>query len=211
MVNMIQLMKKQIFPERLECLFECPELTEENIGELIQTSGGTWRAEDGWLVGENRECSAAMAWLRGEYFGDVLVEFDASTMLPATHDINVTWHGSRDADGCRDIGYVMGVEGFWDRLVGFEKSPKYDLLAQTALFSFEPGRIYHITVGNIGRHLFLAIDGKLALSVYDPDPIDSSAHGLVGFEAFCTRVRYGNIKVKRLEWVDDWKTYTPEF
>ena len=28
--------------------------------------------------------------------GDVLVEFDAATILPATRDINVTWHGSWD-------------------------------------------------------------------------------------------------------------------
>lgn len=208
---MIQLMKKKLYPERMESLFECPALTEENIGEYIECSGGNWYAEDGWLVGENRECSAAMAWLRGEYTGDVLIEFDAASVLPATHDINVTWHGSRGPDGGRDVGYVMGVEGFWDRLVGFEKSPEYKFLVQTALFDFEPGRIYHITVGNIGRNLFLAIDGRLALSVSDPDPIDVDAFGLVGFEAFCTKVKYGNIKVKRLEWVDDWKTYTPEF
>ena len=52
---------------------------------------------------------------------------------------------------------------------------------------------------------------RLALSVTDPTPIDDTRYGKVGFEAFCTKVKYRNLRIKKLEYVDDWKTYTPEF
>lgn len=209
---MIQLMKKKLFPERMESLYECDRFTDEVIERDFEIHGGRWYAEDGWVVGENRECSAAMIMTRGEYVGDVLVEFDAATVAPATHDINVTWHGSWDYDkNARGMGYVMGVEGFWEGFIGFERSPDYSLLAMTDLFDFTPGEVYHITVGNIGSTLFMAINDRLALSVTDPAPIDVAKYGNVGFEAFCTKVKYRNLKIKKLEYVDDWKTYTPEF
>ena len=209
---MIQLMKKKLFPERMESLYECDRFTDEVIERDFEIHGGRWYAEDGWVVGENRECSAAMIMTRGEYVGDVLVEFDAATVAPATHDINVTWHVSWDYDkNARGMGYVMGVEGFWEGFIGFERSPDYSLLAMTDLFDFTPGEVYHITVGNIGSTLFMAINDRLALSVTDPAPIDIAKYGNVGFEAFCTKVKYRNLKIKKLEYVDDWKTYTPEF
>ena len=92
-----------------------------------------------------------------------------------------------------------------------------DIIGLKALFimidlsDFKPGEVYHTTVGNIGNTLFLAINDRLALSVTDPDPIDVNKYGKVGFEAFCTRVKYRNLKIKKLRYTDDWKTYTPEF
>ena len=105
----------------------------------------------------------------------------------------------------------MGVEGAREGFIGFERSPDYSLLAMTDLFDFTPGEVYHVTVGNIGSTLFMAINDRLALSVTDPAPIDVAKYGNVGFEAFCTKVKYRNLKIKKLEYVDDWKTYTPEF
>jgi hypothetical protein len=209
---MIQLMKKKLFPEEMETLFECLEFTDENIPEIFDIKDGRWYAEDGWLVGENRKCSDAMALTWAEYFGDVFIEFDASTVLPATRDINVTWHGSwNEEKNTRHMGYVFGIEGFWEGHVGFEKSPEYNFLVQTNLLDFHPGETYHVAVGNIGGTVFLAVNDVLALEIHDPDPIDINKYGRVGLEAFCTRVRFKNLKIKRLTYVDDWKTYQPEF
>ena len=209
---MIQLMRKQIEPETMEILYDRP-FTPESLAEDFEVKGGKWYVdEDGWLIGENRESSAAMVMSKGEYFGDVLVEFDASTVLPATRDINVTWHGSWDEEkNRRGTAYVAGVQGWWEGLVGFEKSPTYDLYVVTKLFQFVPGQTYHITVGNIGANLFIAIDGVLALEIHDPDPIDLMKHGRIGFEAYCTRVKYKNVKVRKLTWLDTGKPYVPEF
>lgn len=209
---MIQLMKKRIYPETMEILYDRP-FTPESLTEDFEVKGGQWYVnEEGWLVGENRENSAAMVMSKGEYFGDVLVEFDAATVLPATRDINVTWHGSWDETlNRRDVAYVAGIQGWWQGMVGFEKSPKYDLLCQTKLLDFVPGKVYHMTVGNIGNDLFIVIDGVVALEIHDPDPIDFDQYGRIGFEAYCTRVKYRDVKIKRVTYEDTAKPYDPEF
>lgn len=209
---MIQLMKKRMFPEEMEVLYDRP-FTPESLAEDFEVKGGEWYVdEEGWLIGANRENSAAMVMSKGEYFGDVLVEFDAATVLPATRDINVTWHGSWDEElNRRDVAYVAGIQGWWQGMVGFEKSPKYDLLCQTKLFDFEPGKVYHMTVGNIGSDLFVVIDGVVALEINDPDPIDFEKYGRIGLEAYCTKVKYSNLKVKRVTWENTAKPYDPEF
>lgn len=209
---MIQLIKSRIDPAGLEVLYDRP-FTPASLEEDFEIKGGRWQVDpEGWLIGENRENSAAMVMSKADYFGDVLVEFDAATVLPATRDINVTWHGSWDEErNCRGTAYVAGIQGWWEGMVGFEKSPKYDLLVQTKLFPFVPGQIYHMTVGNIGNDLFVAIDGVLALEIHDPDPIDFYRFGRVGFEAYCTRVKYRNLQIKRAVAVSTAKPYDPEF
>ena len=210
---MIQLMKTQLFPEQMDVLYRAETFTQARVDADFEVKGGKWYVdEEGWLVGENRENSAAMIMSKGEYFGDVLVEFDAATVMPATRDINVTWHGEWDEENNRrGVAYVVGVEGWYQGMVGFEKSPTYDLVVNTKLFPFEPGRVYHITAGNLGNVIFLAVDGVVALEIRDPQPIDIMKYGRIGFEAFCTRVKYRNLTVRRAVGVDNFKPYDPEF
>ena len=209
---MIQLIRSQLFPEEMEILYR-RDFTPATLAEDFEIKGGRWYVNDeGWLVGENRENSAAMVMSKGEYFGDVLVEFDAATVLPATRDINVTWHGEWDeVNNCRGVAYVAGIEGWWQGMVGFEKSPVGDYFVNTKLLDFVPGRVYHLTVGNIGSDIFVAVDGVLALEIRDPQPIDYMKYGRIGFEAYCTRVKYKNLTVRRAVAVDCFKPYEPEF
>ena len=209
---MLQLMKKRLYPENMETLFSAEEFTEEIVRDSFDIKDGKWYVEDGWLVGENRNCTADMIVTKDKFFGDILVEFDAATVLPSTRDINVTIHGSWDEEkNCRGVGYVFGLEGFWEGYVGFERSPDYNFLVLTDLLNFTPGDTYHITVGNMANTFFLFVDGRLAFQITDPTPYDVNEHGLVGFEAFCTRVKYKNLSIKRLVAEDDWKTYRVEF
>lgn len=209
---MLQLMKKRLYPENMETLFSAEEFTEDIVRDSFDIKGGKWYVEDGWLVGENRNCTADMIVTKDKFFGDILVEFDAATVLPSTRDINVTIHGSwNEEKNCRGVGYVFGLEGFWEGYVGFERSPDYNFLVLTDLLNFTPGETYHITVGNMANTFFLFVDGRLAFQITDPTPYDVNEHGLVGFEAFCTRVKYRNLSIKRLVAEDDWKTYQVEF
>ena len=205
-------MSRTIYEDRLEVLYNRP-LTNESLPNDFEIKGGIWHVdEDGWLIGENRECSAAMVLSKAEYFGDILVEFDAATVLPATRDINVTFHGSwNEEKNSRDIAYVFGIEGWWKGYVGFERSPDYRFVANTKLFDFTPGKQYHVAVGNISNDLFIFVNGVLALEIRDPAPIDINKYGRIGFEAFCTRVKYRNIKVKRIESEYSKPGYIPEF
>jgi len=209
---MLQLMCMQLFPEKMEVLYDRP-FSPEMLAEDFEIRDGSWHVdEDGWLIGENRKNSAAMVISKGEYFGDVLIEFDAATVLPATRDINVSWHMSwNEEKNARGTAYVMGLQGWYDGYVGFEKSPEYRFVANTKLLDFVPGKVYHIAVGNIGNRVFITVDGVTALEIRDPDPIDLMKHGRVGFEAFCTRVKYRNLTIRRAVAVDNFKPYDPEW
>ena len=196
----------------MELLYSA-NFTPELLKQDFEIKGGKWYVDnEGWLIGENRENYAAMVMSKAEYFGDVLLEFDAATVLPATRDINVTWHGEWDEEkNARGIAYVAGLEGWWHGMVGFEKSPVSNYFVNTKLLNFVPGKTYHMTVGNIGRDIFIAVDNVMALELYDPDPIDIMKYGKIGFEAYCTRVKYRNLKIKRAVAVDCFKPYDPEF
>ena len=210
--TMIKLRRKAIYPEKLEVLYDTP-FTKESLDRDFDIKDGNWYVDDeGWLVGSNPKSSAAMVMTKGDYFGDILVEVDAATVLPATRDINITIHGSwNEEKNTREQGYVYGLEGWWEGFVGFEQSPKYDLVVNSKLLDFKPGKVYHLEIGNIGHDTFFAVDGVVALNVTSPNPIDVEKFGKVGFEAFCTKVKYKNFKIKRLVAEDKWTPYVPEF
>jgi len=209
---MIQLMKKQVFPETLEVLYDRP-FSKESLEEDFEIKGGKWYVdEEGWLVGENRENCAGMVISKADYFGPILMEADCATILPNDHDINVMWHGSWNEEiNRRHVAYVAGIQGWWDGKVGFERSPEYTFTAGTQLFPFEPGKQYHFTVGDWKGHIFVCIDGKLVLEITDPNPIDDSHYGKIGFEAYCSLLKFKNVKVKRLAFTPDAKKYEPKW
>lgn len=209
---MVKLRKHAIYPEKLDVLYD-RAFTKESLSEDFEIKDGNWYVDDeGWLVGSNPNSSAAMVMSKADYLGDVFIEVDAATVLPATRDINVTFHGSwNDEKNTRDQGYVYGLEGWWEGFVGFEQSPKYDLVVNSKLLDFKPGKIYHLEIGNIGNDTFFAVDGVVALNVRSQNPIDIEKFGKVGFEAYCTKVKYKNLKIKRLVAESEWKQYEPEF
>jgi len=87
----------------------------------------------------------------------------------------------------------------------------HKLNALTPLFRFEPGRIYHIQGGSIDGHCFVFVDGRLAIELTDPDPIDSSRYVKIGFEAYCSHIQIRNVKIWRLAWEAVEASYIPEF
>ena len=106
---------------------------------------------------------------------------------------------------------MAGLAGWWEGKVGFEKSPEYKLNAATPLLPFEPGRVYRLQVGSVDGHVFVFIDGRLVLEVTDPDPIDTTLHGLVGFEAYARHIQVRRVSVRRIAWEDRPFSYAPEF
>lgn len=173
---------------------------------------GEWFVEDGWICGRNPLNSPGMIVSRADFRGNVLVDFEARTVLPSTHDIDFMWNGSWDeVENRRDVAYVFGLAGWWEGKVGFEKSPDYKLVAGTPLFDFEPGRTYHLQGGSIDGHCFLFVDGRLLLEVTDPDPIDNQRYAKVGFEAYASSIQIRNIQVRQLVWEPRTQHYSPEF
>lgn len=207
----MRLLKKELLLDQCPVLWQKP-LTTGVLASDFDVRGGSWHVEDGWLYGENRDNSPGMIISREDFFGDVLLEFRANTVSPCTHDINAMWNGSWNYEtNTRHIAYVGGLEGWWHGKVGFEKSPDYQLNAANPLFSFTPGQEYFIQMGSIHGHVFLLIDGALALEVTDPDPIDTSKYGRFGFEAYCAKLRIRDICLRRAVWRPVEERYEPEF
>lgn len=207
----LTIMRRQIDIERSEVLYDAP-FRPETLERDWRVRSGEWHLEGEWLDGKHPENSPGMIVSRADYFGDVMLEFDARTVAPSTHDINFMWNGSWDETlDRRDVAYVAGLQGWWEGKVGIEKSPQYLLNAGTPLFPFEPGRTYCILGGSIAGHCFICVDGRLAIEVTDPDPIPSDRYGKVGFEAYCSHIQVRNLVIRRIAWTPLTLAYRPEF
>lgn len=207
----MRLLKKELDLEGCETLYH-RAFSEQMLREDFEVRAGRWWVEDGWLVGQNRDNFAAMIISKADYFGNVMLDFKACTVLPCTHDINVMWNGGwNEQTNTRDIAYVAGLQGWWHGKVGIEKSPEYKLNAANPLFAFTPGQVYHVQTGSIDGHVFVIIDGVLVLELTDPDPIDNTKYGRVGFEAYCSYLKFTDFSIKRVAYREVEETYQPEF
>lgn len=210
-MNVIELMKKRILPDSSQILYNQP-LTPEEFAENWTVHHSQWQVEDGWLVGENKGNWPGMAILKQDFPGNVLVEFEAQTLLPSSHDINVMWNGEwlPETDQ-RGTAYVAGLQGWWTGKVGIEKSNDYKFMVGTPLFDFVPGKIYKIQAGSIDGHCFILADGKLLLEAMDPDPIDNEKHTKIGFEAYCSKIKIRHIVIRQIHWEPVAMSYKPDF
>ncbi len=208
---MLEIMGKNIDLEKSELLYDEPISAKRFTANWI-VYGGDWQVQGEWLAGKNPANCPGMVFLKGDYPGNVLVDFEARTVLPCTHDIDFMWNGSWDSEkNQRGLAYVAGLEGWWTGKVGIEKSPEYKLTAGTPLFDFNPGQTYRIQGGSIDGHCFIFVNGQLILELTYPDPIDSRKFTKVGFEAYCSHIQIRNVKVRRIAWQPVPLKYTPEF
>jgi hypothetical protein len=210
-MSTITLMKKRILLDSSKILYDKP-VTEEDLHRLWNVYHSKWQVKDGWLEGENPGNWPGMAILKQDFPGNILVEFEAQTILPSSHDINVMWNGEwLESTNQRGIAYVAGLQGWWTGKVGIEKSNDYKFMVGTPLFDFEPGKIYRIQAGSINGHCFILANGKLLLEAMDPDPIDNQKCTKVGFEAYCSKIRIRNIRIREIYWEPVNMKYEVEF
>lgn len=208
---MLNIMKKEIDVEKSQILFDSP-FTIENVAKDWKVFGGQWKVEDGWLTGKNPENCPGMIICNIDFPGNVLLDFEARTVLPSTHDIDVMWNGGwNEEKNERDIAYVAGLQGWWEGKVGIEKSPEYKLNVTTQLFDFVPGRTYHVQCGSIDGHCFVFVDEKLIIELTDPEPIDAQKYAKVGFEAYCSFIQVKNLKIRQIHWNHRELSYIREF
>lgn len=198
-----------IYLDESEVLYEKSEFTQEDLHEAFDIKSGEWYVEDGWVVGKNPEMNPGMIVSRDDYFGNVLLELKAKMVAPSTHDINVMINGEFNEK--RGMAYVTGLEAFWHGCIGFEKSPEYKLVVGTGMLDFDPEEEYLLQFGNAGGVLFTLVNGRLGLMVQDPDPIDTSKYGKIGFEAFSSWWKFKDVKVKKLKYERVRENYNPEF
>ena len=166
-----------------------------------------WRAEDNGLVGSLADGGVhGQIFLAKECDGDIIMQFDAATVLPSNHDIIWWWHTELEGGTCGK-GYLGALAGWYSGKAGIEKTPEGRLYGGTPLFTFEPGRKYHVVSGSIGGLSFIAVDGRLIFELADPDPFPAGHRGHVGFGVYQSAVRYENLKVYAPHWEKHSESY----
>jgi hypothetical protein len=210
-VSSLQLINKEIDIEESRILFN-EIITPDNFDDHFITYNCPWSVEDGWITGRNPEETAGMAILKHDFPGNILLDFEASTILPSTHDINFMWNGEWN-DSLNSCGnaYIGSICGWYGRRAGIEKSPGYKLIGSTPNTGFEPGRIYRVQAGSIDGNCFIFIDGALAIELNDPDPLDAARYTKVAFTAWSSCIRIRNIEIRQVEWKPLIRKYEHEF
>ena len=195
-----------------ELIHKVDEFDQKTFEDNFVIKSGEWYVKDGWVVGKNPEMCPGMIVSKKDFFGCVMVEITAKMVAPATHDINVMINGEWDEEkDIRGNAYVAGMEAFWHGNVGFEKSPEYKLTAATPLLNFDPEKEYNFKMGNVEGKVFVLVDDKLCLEISDPDPLDTSKYGRIGFEAYSSWWKFKNVRVYRLKYEKIEEYYNPEF
>ena len=195
-----------------ELIYDISSFDKSIFEENFIVKSGEWYIEDGWAVGKNPEMCPGMIISKKDFFGNVMVEITAKMVEPATHDINVMINGEWDEEkDCRGNAYVAGVEAFWHGNVGFEKSPEYKLTAATPLFTFDPEKEHNFKMGNVDGKVFVIVDDELCLEISDPDPLDTSKYGRIGFEAYSSWWKFKDLKVYQLKYEKIDEYYNAEF
>ncbi|WP_195543227.1 LamG domain-containing protein [Massiliimalia timonensis] len=211
---MLKVMEKEIdlaaSPILLEDDFSNPFLSENWD---LEHSTGEWWVEDGWLTGRHRGNSGGLLYSKKGYPGNVLLDFEARTVPPCDNDLNFTWcsegwdYHANDAG----IGYIAGLNGWWEKKAGIEHYPECKMRSTTTLFTLVPGQTYHIQAGSIDGLCFIFVDGKLVIEASDPDPIDSNRFNRVGFGTYASFIQYRNFKLRQISWKPVVMEYTVEF
>lgn len=173
---------------------------------------GEWKCEDGYLIGAERESTAALIVSRRDFGKDILFSFTIQAVPPATRDLNAMFYTQVNEER-NWIGesYVCGLNGWYEHRSGIERDEadgSVSLYTSTALYKYVTGTEVRMDVGCIGGHSFMMVDGEMITELQDPNPLKP---GKVGFSAYCTMLKIKDIEVRELYWEDFPQSYEPEF
>lgn len=208
---MIQLVKKEVFPEQSEELLAF-HFSDASELERLELASGSWTIENGALVGRFRGNGGGICYTKESFPGDILIDFYGTMLAPCCNDLNFVlkaegWDYEKN-DAAR--GFIGGLNGWYGKKTGFEKYPRCDTRALVA-FAAEANREYHIQAGCCKDTLFLAVDGELLLEMRDPDPDEFASFGRIGLGTYCSQIRFRDLRIFRPAWRAASQSYTAEF
>ena len=208
--QVLRIMEQEIDLEQSPVIAEGPRSTEE-LERDWEYKNGIWKVEDGWICGKHTGNSGGILYSKKHFPGNVLLEFEGRTVPPCSNDLNFTWRSAGWNEETDDAGvsYIAGLAGWWEGKVGIEHYPECLCRAATPLFSLEAGRTYFIQAGDIDGHCFIFVDGRLAVELFDPDPI--TQYGKVGLGTYASWIQARNFRVRQIVSRPCQLSYTPLF
>ena len=205
----ILLLGKKILLDKSPVIFKYSP--DENWEKFWTPKSGTWKYEDGYLIGEEKGNFGGILFSNERFEKDVMFSFTIDTVLPATRDVNAVfcanWDEKTDYLG---NSYVCGLNGWYEHKSGIERNMGYgsNLYSTTSLYQYKPGTQVRMTAGSIGGHTFMVVDDILVSELIDPQPISG---GHVGFSAYCTKLKIKDIEIREINWEVFTQEYDPEF
>ncbi len=205
----IHLLGKKIIVDKSPVLFSYQP--DENWQEYWFAGTGTWKHENGYLIGEERQNRGGILMSKERFDKDIMFSFTIGAVLPATRDVNAVFCADwdKETDYLAD-SYICGLNGWYEGKSGIERNARYGspLYATTASYTYVPGSEVRMTAGAIKGHTFMVVDDELVTELIDPDPL---LGGRVGFSAYCTKLKIKDIEVREIFWEEFPQKYIPEF
>jgi len=205
----ILLLGKKILSDKSPVIFKYSP--DEDWKKFWTPKSGTWKYEDGYLIGEEKGNFGGILFSNERFEKDVMFSFTIGTVLPATRDVNAVFCANWDekTDYLGD-SYVCGLNGWYEHKSGIERNMGYgsNLYSTTSLYQYKPGTQVRMTAGSIGGHTFMVVDDILVSELIDPQPISG---GHVGFSAYCTKLKIKDIEIREINWEVFTQEYVPEF
>ncbi len=206
-MNDILLIGKRILSQSSPVVLSSfPDETWQKDWEI---KGGTWKYEDGYLIGSEPDNKGGILLSRKYFENDVMISFTAASVLPATRDVNAVYCTKWDEDtNYLKLAYISGIGGWYENKCGIERFPEDGLRALNPLYRYEPGSEVRITTGAICGHNFLVVNDVLVQELIDPAPLSG---GHVGFSPYSTMLKIKDIEVREICWEKREQVYEPEF
>jgi len=195
-----------------ELLFE-DAFTDTDLSKNWEISGGEWTSGDGTCVGVFRGNAGGLIYSKKQFPGDIVLDFYGTIISPCDHDLNWSFRtrGWDYEKNDADIGYIAGLNGWWINRTGIERYPECALRALTEAFKAEADREYHIQTGIINDIAFVAVDGKMIMTLRDPNPICDETCNRVGLGTYCSQIRFRDFKVYKARATNEKMKYIPKF
>jgi hypothetical protein len=210
-VKDIKLVGKRINYEKSQVLFRYSP--DENFLDYFKVMAGEWSYENGYLIGKENGNKGGILLYKEKFDFPVMLTFTASTVLPATRDVNAVFCANWD-DEINDLGdsYVCGVGGWYDNKAGLERNEQGGTLAfrsLTSAYSYKPAKEITMTAGAIDGHTFMTVDGELVAEYIEYKNFLVS--GYVGFSPYCTMLKIKDIEIRKIAYEEIDEKYDPEF
>ena len=207
----IKLIGKKIILDKCKMLLKYQP--NENWSDFFEQKAGEWSVQDGYLIGKENGNKGGILYTKEIFDKPVMISFTASSVLPATRDVNAVFCANWD-DDINDLGdsYVCGVGGWYDNKAGLERNVKGNKLAFrsiTGSYKYVPGKEIRLTCGAIDGHIFMVIDDELVAEYIEYENALTSGH--IGFSPFCTMLKIKDIQVREIYYENIKEHYDPEF
>ncbi|MBX7196658.1 MAG: DUF1080 domain-containing protein [Sandaracinaceae bacterium] len=176
------------------------DFEREELGELWNNTGASWRIVDGELVIRNSRNRPL--WLRRALPHDVRVEFDVRSLSPEG-DIKCEIFGDGTSRATSEsytaTSYVVIFGGWGNQLNVLARLDEHGAdRIEARSPHVEPGRTYHIKIERRGATITAWVDDQELVSMTDPDPLEGRGHDHFGFNDWEAEIHFDNLRITPL-------------